>query len=191
MSWYLAVPEAVDVAVILCLALLFPSVINADVPHSSSKEPLLNEISEPLVMALIMCYSTCSFGWYYGSHVWCSTCGCLDELVRPVPKHLTVQLLTLYVLVFSESVRGEGIEFYSVLMKRRWFVLPYFISSGLKAVHPCDFFLIWVLGRESRPIMLSLGVSMVRAVFVYMVLGFFSACILSVGPLAIFPRYFG
>ena len=39
--------------------------------------------------------------------------------MRPVPEHLTVQLLNLYVLVFSESVRGEGIEFYSVLMKRR------------------------------------------------------------------------
>ena len=39
--------------------------------------------------------------------------------MRPMPKHLTVQLLNLSVLVLSESVGGEGMEFYSVLMKRR------------------------------------------------------------------------
>ena len=38
-------------------------------------------------------------------------------IVRPVLENFTVQLLTLSVLVFSESVGGKGIEFSYVLMK--------------------------------------------------------------------------
>ena len=117
MSWSFAVPWAVDVDVIMCLVLLFPSIITADVSHSSLKEPPLTDIAEPLVMALIIRCSTRSFGWYDGSHVWYSTCGCLDELVGPVPKISIMQLLILSVLWFSESLGDEGIYFYSILMK--------------------------------------------------------------------------
>ena len=67
MSWFLAVPRAVDVAVILCLALSFPSNITADVPHSSLKEMSLTANSEPSVVAMIMCCYTFSFVWYDGS----------------------------------------------------------------------------------------------------------------------------
>ena len=105
--------------IILCLAFLFSSIIPSDVTHFSLKEPSLTEIAEPFAMALIMCCSAYSFGRYYGSYVLCSTCGCLVELVGPVPKYLTVQLLTLYFFVFNESVGGEVIEFSSFLMKSR------------------------------------------------------------------------
>ena len=65
----------------------------------------------PWVMARIMCCSDWSFGRNGGSHVCCYNCGCFSVLVIPVPKHFTVQLLTLSVLVFSELVGSEGIEF--------------------------------------------------------------------------------
>ena len=110
MSWYLSVPWLVDVAVIMCLTLLFTSVIISAIPHYYMKDPSLTETSETLVMALIMCCY---------KHFWCSTSGCLAELVGPVPKYLTVQLLTLYFFVFNESVGGEVIEFSYFLMKSR------------------------------------------------------------------------
>ena len=60
---------AVDMDVILCLALLFPSIITAAVPHYSLKDLSLTAIAEPSVMDLIMCCSTCLFGWYGVIHV--------------------------------------------------------------------------------------------------------------------------
>ena len=51
------------------------------------------------------------------------------------------------------------------------------------------FFLVFSLVRDSILILLILGVAMVISAFVYIVLGLFSACMLSVGTPAIFPRY--
>ena len=52
-------------------------------------------------------------------------------------------------------------------------------------------FLIYGLGMDIIPIMLVLGVAMVLAMFIQLLLGFFSACILSLGPAAIYPISFG
>ena len=62
-------PVAVDVAVIMCLMLSFPYIITADVPHYSLKKPFLTEIGEPSGMAMIICCSNFSFGWYGSSHI--------------------------------------------------------------------------------------------------------------------------
>ena len=108
----------------------FPLVVTADVPHSFLKYPSLTAIYIPSVMDLIICHYACLFGKNDSSHVWCYNCGCLAELVRSVIKHLTVQLLTLSVLVLSGSVGGEGIQFSSVFMKHWCLVIPCLSKSG-------------------------------------------------------------
>ena len=66
--------------------------------------------------ALVLNCSACSFGMNDGSHIYIYFYGGLDVLISPVPKHFTVLLLNLSLLVFSESVGGgEGIWVSSVL----------------------------------------------------------------------------
>ena len=72
------------------------------------KDPQLNAMAVPSMMDLVMYCSTCLFGLNGVSYIIFS-CGGLDVLFSPVPKHLTVMLLPIYVLLFSELVWGEGI----------------------------------------------------------------------------------
>ena len=44
---------AVDVSVIMCLALLFPYIITSAVPHSIYKDPSLTAIAEPQLWPLL------------------------------------------------------------------------------------------------------------------------------------------
>ena len=180
-----------DVAVFLCPEFSFTYIITSAVQHSSLKEPLLNAMAEPLVIDPIICFSACSFGWYNGIHVWSSICGCVVELVIPVPIHLTVQCLTLFYLVLSGSI---GVREYN--FRLFWWSFDESLCFDLLGVGDrlssivlfSQIFFPW---REIIPILLRLVLAMVIAVFFKICLGLLSAYMFSVGPLAISLRSFG
>ena len=162
-SWSLALPGLVEVNVILWLPYLFPLVFTATVPHSSVNDPSISAIYVPLVMALIMCCSVCSFGWNYFSHIWCSTHECLAVILGPEPDHLTVHFFIIYFLVFSESL---GVTEYSFPLFW-WNVNDLFylvLVVVVDRMYTLVLFLICGIGREIIPILLNLGVAMVLVV---------------------------
>ena len=86
---------------------------------------------------------------------------------------------------------GKGIEFSSVLMNYQLSAMNFFVGVGDRLSTLVIYVPICGLGRDSMPILLSLGVPIVLIEFFNIVLGFFSACMLGVGPRAIFPRSVG